>query len=273
MIRLIATDLDGTLLSGHETISDENLRAIRKALSNGIVFVAASGRSADSCGRLLRRYEMDGPIIAVNGGHVVSRRNGDTLSLHPMSRALAAECMRIFETHALHACLYTTEWIVYSSLEALCYYEEFLTPEGKTKRRYAEGVRHGRDAIADALNGTPLKAFCAFLPGQEAAFQAARDACAKLPGACLTSSWPDNFEVMPEGVNKAKALAELAARLDILRDEVMAFGDSDNDIEMLQWAGIGVAMENAREEVKRAADYVTKACYDDGVAHAMKLFL
>lgn len=271
MIRLIVSDLDGTLLLDHETISDANLCAIHRIMADGIAFAVASGRSAESCGRLLLRYGLDVPIIAVNGGHVVDKPNGTTISLHTMDRTIADECMRIFETHGLFGCLYTEQWIVYSSLDALLFFEAFNQSDKKRKR--IDSIRYGKRAVAEALRTKPLKVFCAFQEGQEVAFQTARNVCAALPGVALTSSWVDNFEVMPAGVDKATALHSLCMRFGITREEVMAFGDNDNDISMLQWAGIGVAMDNAREDVKLVSDYVTKSCFDSGVAHAIDRFL
>ena len=102
---------------------------------------------------------------------------------------------------------------------------------------------------------------------------AARRACARLPHTELTSSWHNNFELMPAGVHKGWALETLACRLGIAREEVVAFGDSENDIPMLRWAGTGVAMANASEEVRAAADAVTGPCREGGVAQALHRML
>lgn len=274
MIKLIATDLDGTLLSGYDTISEENIVAIRAEMAKGVHFTVASGRSAYSCARLLRMHGLEeAHIIAVNGAHTMDRPFGKTLSLHVMEPALAAECIRIFESYDLHSCLYAADMVVYGTQESMAYFEykpaKIAVKDAETA---PEPIRYGPDAMRAALAASPLKAFCAYRKGQQAAFEAARAACARLDGASLTSSWMDNFEVMPTGVDKGAALCALAAQLGIDREEVMAFGDHDNDLSMLTWAGVGVAMGNARESIKHAVRHVTKTCNESGVAHGIALW-
>jgi Cof subfamily protein (haloacid dehalogenase superfamily) len=93
------------------------------------------------------------------------------------------------------------------------------------------------------------------------------------PDLVVTTSIVNNIEINSREATKGNALKKLAAYLGIPLNETMAFGDDRNDITMLQAAGVGVAMGNAGEEVKRAADYVTDDCNSSGVAHAMKHFL
>jgi Cof subfamily protein (haloacid dehalogenase superfamily) len=88
----------------------------------------------------------------------------------------------------------------------------------------------------------------------------------------LTSSLAFNFEIGGAGVNKASALEFIAQREGIARKEILGFGDSANDIKMIEYAGVGVAMENATPEVRAAADFVTTDCEHSGVAHALEAF-
>jgi Cof subfamily protein (haloacid dehalogenase superfamily) len=89
-------------------------------------------------------------------------------------------------------------------------------------------------------------------------------------GACFLKSKAHYVEIVPENVDKGKSLQKLGEHLGISRDEIMAFGDGENDIEMLKFAGIGVAMGNADDRVKESADYVTDSVDDDGIIHALK---
>jgi len=88
----------------------------------------------------------------------------------------------------------------------------------------------------------------------------------EVPGLEVTSSGPDNLELMARGVSKGWGLTQLGARLKIPPQAMLAFGDSDNDLEMIRYAGVGVAMGNAHGAVKQAADRVTATCDEDGVA-------
>ena len=93
-----------------------------------------------------------------------------------------------------------------------------------------------------------------------------------IAGLHVTSSWNDNLELMPQGVGKGAALLELADRLQIAREQTMAIGDFDNDLDMVQAAGVGVAMGNASPAVLRAAAFVTADNDHDGVAQAVLRF-
>lgn len=95
----------------------------------------------------------------------------------------------------------------------------------------------------------------------------------KVQGIKITSSWPNNIEVMNEGVDKGNAVKILAEKMNIDREDIIAFGDNYNDIEMIKFAGLGVAMGNAEEFIKQEADYVTDTNQDSGVAKAIYKFL
>lgn len=275
MIRLIVSDMDGTLLSGHDEIHPENLAAIREALGLGVRFAVASGRNAVSCGRLLMVYGLeDAAIIATNGCQIVDKPFGKTLALHHLSREAAASAMGVFARHGLGGCLYTEDAIVYSSGQMREEQEAFHLGDEEARKRHVPSlrIRAGDKAVAEAILTTPMKVFCVYKPGQEAAFEAAKEACARIEGVELTSSWADNFEVMPKGINKGTALEMLSALLNIRRDEIMAFGDNDNDLPMLTWAGLGIAMGNALPSVKRAVPRLTGGCKEGGVAQGIRKY-
>ena len=99
-----------------------------------------------------------------------------------------------------------------------------------------------------------------------------RQALSALPGLDVTSSWSMNLELMPAGVNKGMAVAALAQRLGIGPESVMALGDYDNDVSMLSYAGVSVAMANASERARAAARYRTLSNDEDGVAHAIQRY-
>lgn len=276
MVRLIASDLDGTLLQDHDCIHPDNLVALRRAMDKGVAFAMASGRSAAACSQLALAHGLDKAfIIGVNGGHVWDAPFGDVVSVHHLPQDVARAAMDIFVANGLQACLYTEDAIVYSDRPALAWMEGKDDDQDGKREILRAGMRilAGPTAMDAALRTTPLKTFCVKQAGQEAAFARAREMCARLEGVELTSSWSNNFEVMPLGVNKGEALKALAGRLGIAREEVMAFGDSENDIPMLAWASYGYAMANAQPEVRDAVQYRTGACGEGGVAQAIARWL
>ncbi len=276
MIRLIVSDMDGTLLSSHDDIHPENLAAIREAMELGVRFAVASGRNAASCGRLLLAHGLkDAAIIATNGCQIVDKPFGKTLANHYLNQEAAALAMGIFARYGLGGCLYTEDAIIYSSEQMRAEQEAFHFHDEEARKRSVPGVdiRAGEAAVAEALLTTPMKVFCVYKPGQEAAFLSAKEACAKIEGTEMTSSWADNFEIMPMGINKGTALQALSGLLGIERDEIMAFGDNDNDLPMLTWVGYGIAMGNALPAVKRVITRQTGGCKEGGVAQGIRKYL
>lgn len=274
MIRLIVTDMDGTLLRDHDDIHPDNLVAIRKAMEKDIKFAVASGRSAASCSILLHDAGLDDAyIIGVNGCQVLDKPFGKTLALYHLDNLSARAAIDIFQAHGLESCLYTEDAIVYSNANALDMQETIHNAEADFAAQMARAgvqILAGPDAMEKALMSTPMKAFCMFGPGQEEAFAKARRECARLPGVEITSSGADNFEVMPTGVDKGMGLQMLAGRLGIAREEIVAFGDNENDLPMLRWAGHAFAMENATEDVKREITRITGHCRKGGVARGLE---
>lgn len=270
MIRLIVSDMDGTLLSTHEDVHPENLSALRQAMARGIRFAVASGRSALSCSRILQNAGlMDAGILAVNGGQIMDRPYGKIIWQRTMDPDTARETARILRGKGLDFCIYTEDALVYDTREAFEKYEGPVV----IRKTAAPSLRkaYGAEAVEAALNGPVLKLYTGEgdIPEENAAFQAARAACAALPGAEITSSSLRNFEVMPRGVNKGTTLAVYAEMLGIEQAEVMAFGDNENDLEMLLWAGCGIAVGNARDSVLRAVPRHTGHYMDAGVARAI----
>ena len=89
----------------------------------------------------------------------------------------------------------------------------------------------------------------------------------------IVSSWDDKFEIMKKGSSKGEAVAQLAKYFNLKRDEIMCIGDSENDLSMIEYAGIGVAMGNAIDKVKKSAQYITASNTDSGVAKAIEKFV
>lgn len=275
MIRLIASDLDGTLLTKEGDIHPENLAAIREAGKRGVHFAMVSGRSVASCTLLLEDAGlMDASIIALNGCQIVDKPCGKTLAIHYLPHDAARITMDTFARFGLEACLYTADTMVYTSEKQ--FQASYGTEKAEHVQRMAEAgmrIAGGEAAVQAALLTTPMKAYCVYHPGQEEAFAEAKAICEGIPGVELTTSWWNNFEVMPKGVDKGVALKALTQHLGIRQEEVLAFGDNGNDLPMLQWAGYGCAVANARPEVLAAVTHHTGHCEEAGVARAIERFV
>jgi HAD superfamily hydrolase (TIGR01484 family) len=259
-VRLVASDLDGTLLRPDETVSDRTRRAVAAARDAGITVVLVTGRPPRSIGRLAERVGVEGIAICANGAVVWDLDQGTMLDYSPVAAELAARLVHDLR-EAIPGVLFAVEL------------ERKFGREGG----WDDGLRPAPpEALeADALElitgpVTKLLVRHPTLPFEEVAERARRaigdDAVATWAGLRLV-------EISAAGVTKASALERLCRRLGIAASEVVAVGDMDNDLAMLEWAGTAVAVANATQDVLDAADEVTAANTDDGVALLLERIL
>ena len=157
--------------------------------------------------------------------------------------------------------------VVLSRIPEDAWYTEWLQ---RRERRGRSPVRFGAAALREAAKRGIHNILITFESEEDGALAEATARFRTLPGVDVTSSWKDNFEIMPAGINKGTALAKLAARLGVPREGVMALGDQENDREMLLWAGYGIAMGNATPQIKQISRFVTNDNARNGVAEAVR---
>jgi len=269
-IALIAMDMDGTLLSGAPgRISPENLAALREAHQRNIHLAICSGRVADDAGFFAYDAGLPMHILALNGGCIMDRPLGDILSTHHMAPADVEKILALLDVYPSLFCCFADQDLVVN-----CSPEE---AEGHAQQWGSNILRPGSrctfHANSEGLDQLRSRGISKFLvvPHVPAHLPLLRDALTtQVPGIEVSSSWINNLELNPKGINKGTALQELADRLEIPMNQVMALGDNDNDIPMLQVAGYGVAMGNSTPGALASAAYVTRSCDQDGVAAAIR---
>jgi len=234
--KLIALDMDGTLLNNQQEISTENREAITKAQEQGVHVVLSTGRSLLTCREYAQSLQLSSYLITVNGseiwdesGELVERKLIDASSIEKM--------WNLTQQHKLNFWAVTTDKV---------WRDEF--PEDIASQ---EWLKFGYDIPDDALREEVLK-------------QIAGISDFEISNSSLT-----NLEINALGINKAKGIMTVCERLGISMDEVIAMGDSLNDMAMIEAAGCGIAMGNAQEAVKEAADWVTDTNVNNGVAKAI----
>lgn len=268
-IQLIAADFDGTLLSPDGSISPRNLAAIRAAQQAGIVFAAATGRYAENASQMMVDAGIDCPVISTNGAVVEKRPFGERILDITLDGQAAR---RVFERLEQTGEGY------------------YIFGRGSVCTRRADGRRHiseadaahfallqqrvkyeyGLEACLAALT-RPIHKFFAFFSDPDRG-DAVSQAFFDIPGIEVTRSGRSNLEIMSDKANKGIGLSALARALGIGREAVMALGDQHNDLPMLRFAGLGIAMGNAEEDIKRQADAVTATNAEDGVAEAIQRY-
>lgn len=263
-IRLIATDIDGTLLDNNGRISDRNLRAIHAALEKGVQVAVASGRFPENVYVLLEKYGLRLPIIGANGGRIVDE-NLTVLSERRMDPAAARKTLEILIELGSHYILFGNKSICTSSVDRMHHSE---VSYGERLRDLGFRFFHGPEEARAALNEPVYKVFVF----NNVPLPTVRQALSAVPGIELTQSGASNIEVMPCGVDKGLGITDFARVTQIPLEQVMAVGDEENDIPMLSAVGWGVAMGNGSEKAKRAARYVTDTNAEDGFAKAIETY-
>lgn len=257
-IDLIALDLDGTLLAPDESISDANRAAIKAALEAGIRVVLVTGRGVDTPIRISRELHLNLPVICCHGALTKDFGANKTLAHIPVPLVYAKPMIEFAEARGLPIAVYTDEFF-YRVQGSTVFMQDMTGPAWRETA-----------SLHDVLVEPPT--FIRFLG--KAAVDAAQREFGDLPLNFRYETWMDFVElaVLSQQASKKNALARLCADFQISADRVLAIGDSRNDVPMLKWAGVGVAMANALPEVRQAVPYVTAANDRDGVALAIERF-
>ena len=257
-IQLIALDLDGTLLDPDDRISQANRMAITDALASGMRVVLVTGRGADAPAAIARDLGLNLPVICCHGALTKDFLSGKVLGHIPVPLQYAKPMLEFAESSSLDAAVYIEE-VFHRIAGAPRYMDDMRGPSWRDVASYREVLREA-------------PTFVRFF-GHDAVV-AIRETFGDLPVHFKYETWGDFEELAVTSIEATKknALARLCADLKIPSRAVLAVGDSRNDVPMLRWAGIGVAMENALPEVKAAVAHITGSNTSDGVASAIRRF-
>lgn len=278
-IKLIVSDVDGTLVN---TPQDYSLHprvkeAIQKAMAKGVLFSIASGRPYSSARQFVSLVGANGPTICNNGSDIVE--NGRALQ----SMLLPKEFVKLCVEYAL---LHPSIFLMAGREEGLICLSTGdpardlqLCIDLGIDEHDAKKVRVYERSEARAFWESDLRKII-YLDNDVPNLQKIRAEWEEMIQtgragyeAHMASSFPNNFEFMPQNVNKGTSMLRMAEHLGILPEEIMAVGDNENDIEMIRMAGLGVAMGNGTEAVRAAARYVTATAAEDGLALAIEKFV
>lgn len=254
-IKLIASDMDDTLLDSQCRISARNAAAIKKVLAAGKIFLLATGRMYVSVRPFAQRLQLDVPLVTYNGALVKGALSGKVFYEQKMKLETANEVLAFCKENGYYLQLYVGDEIL-------------IHTENECSRMYSRISGIATTAIGDAVYHTEAAPYKILVMTRAEEFQEAWRAFAKrFAGKLDVTSSKDNFlELMEPGVNKWEAVRSVAASYGIQPQEIMCIGDSNNDVGMIANAGIGVAVANAKDSVKLHAKIITASNDDDGVA-------
>jgi hydroxymethylpyrimidine pyrophosphatase-like HAD family hydrolase len=276
--RLIALDLDGTVLNSRKEVTPRTRDALQAARERGIVTVVATGRTPHSALRWSREIG-GGPVICCNGGGILDE-SGAFLIQRGVPRAPLLHLLKVAQEARVMAECYTAEGIrLDRPFEQARAYLRWVRPGMSLPAALVGLFRLWRlnriGSVRSLVKWAERPDLPAVLKVMAVGRRAELDGFAlrmnrELPSLEVTTSGPDNLEITAAGVTKGSALQQLASRLQIPREAVLAVGDSENDLQMLRYAGLGIAMGSAPDEVKAAAGRVTASCDQEGVAQIIE---
>jgi len=264
MYKMIVLDLDGTLMSSKNEILPETKAALIKAQERGVKVVLASGRPTFGmmkAAKELRLDEFGGFTLSYNGGRIICAQTGDRIHDTSLTPEIAHEIYDLAREFGVNIMAYEEDHIVTMDDD------EWIQKESYINNMPLKRVEDFKAAV----DFTTVKCLCTGSPeilgDIEKKFQERLG-----DRLSIMRSMPFFLEVMPQNINKAYSLNKLCEHLGIDKSEVMACGDGYNDLPLIEFAGMGVAMSNAVEEVKARANFITKSNDENGILFAMEKF-
>ena len=265
-VKFIALDIDGTLVNEKKQLTAKTYEAIHRAAEKGIVIAIASGRPLKGILPVAKVLDLDkigGYILSFNGGRILEYPSMKVIRNITLKPEYIPEIYELSVSNKVNIMSYEGDIVISENVQ-----DKYLILEaglnGLETKQIDNFVKH----IDFPINK------CLMLGEGNYLAEVEKVVHNKLSDRMdVYRSEPYFLEVLPKGIDKAKSLEELIQKLGIDRSELMTFGDGYNDKTMIEYAGIGVAMANARPEVRECADFVTLSNEEDGVAFAIEKYI
>lgn len=271
-IRMIGLDMDGTLLTTEKELTEHTREVLREAIDRGVVVLPATGRPLAGIPEEVLKFPGVRYAVASNGARIVDLKESrvlyEDLVPYETGRRVLEICSRYDSMLEIYY-----DGVGYAEEEKLKHLDEYV-PRLPMARYIASSRRPVADVRAmHEERKAPTDKVQALFRTREECKKAWKEVEKEIPDIEITGALSNNIEVNAKGVNKGRGLMILGELLGIHREEIMAVGDGSNDIAMLREAGLGVAMENATEAVKAAADVVTLSNDQEGAAAAIEKYV
>ena len=283
MIKLIVSDMDGTLLAHDSSISKGNIEAIRYAQSKGVQFAIATGRDYSSLKGILEAHDLKCFSILGNGAQFCNE-NGEILSSAYFPKKCFKQVLQIFDELKIHYMIFTANGF-YSTAEPNVVRDAFIdrcVVQFKRKREdyLDDGCNQDMacmklkkigdldDFINSSIDIIKVEAY-----NDVSLIEKAKEKLQEIDGIAYLSSFDDNIEVTDKAAQKGLILENVIEELGYSKDEVMVLGDGLNDITLFERFKYSFAPGNANETIKAMAYQVVGACEEDGVSQAIYMML
>ena len=262
MYKLIAVDLDGTLLNSEHQLSGRNRQAILDVVDAGVIFSLSTGRPLQGVAAIIDIFDADLPFTIYNGAMIITSRSNEILFESELDGGLAEEVVRLGQARGTSILLYKDGALYVSEIN-------------DTVKRYTSVVGvvpNVPDDLAKFAAQGVTKIVWRDKPARIATLQDEVRPYVEGRINC-SSSHPTLLEFFDINSSKGAAMRRIGDIYDIAQSEMMAIGDAYNDISMIEYAALGIAMGNAPQEIKDLADAVTLTNNEDGVAEAIYRFV
>lgn len=264
--RMIVLDLDGTLTNRDKVISERTKKVLMEVQKRGKIVVLASGRPTYGVMPLVEELKMEqygGYILSYNGGRIMACQTHELAFKRELPVESNQRIIELAMEERVDILSYEGNLIITNDAQCPYVKKEAVVNHLKVKE------------IADFKSyvNFSVPKFLLLDDGDYLALVEPRVKAALGKNFSVYRSEPYFLEVMPKGIDKAQSLARLLDVLGMTREEMIACGDGYNDLSMIRYAGLGVAMENAVLSVRNAADYVTYSNNNDGIAHVIEKFM
>ena len=270
--KLLVADMDGTLLNDDKQLSEKNIQTIKKLPDYGVHFAIATGRHDSMIKSYLKDLDLQVPVISCNGAMVREPSSGQVFLSEALPKKESLQVIDVCKERKVDFHLYGHDSIFGESLSnKMLYYQDLNKTLPSDERTKLVTVTDCRDIV---VNGSePIYKFIIITDRND--HQAPIiDRITEIEGLTACQSMPMFCDVMKGGISKAYALQRLSESLGIKRNEIAAIGDQLNDMELIDYAGLGIAVANAEDALKEKADAVTISTNnEDAVSEAIEKFL
>lgn len=288
MYKLVAIDLDGTLLNEYGNVTEKTVQSIKNAVNKGVNIILASGRPVDSVKEIAKKVGVNKYIIAGNGALIYDIQKDEVIYEKYMSKEKVLEIIKICEENSISYNIYTENTIIAKALKynVLYYYKENLKKEEKDMTRITlvenveryitlnDDLKYLKITICDENKSVFNSIIKKIRQIEDIDILDVSHMSRKTIKQGEKEVVIEYFytEVSSKNVDKWYAIEVLADKLSIRKEEIIAIGDNINDKKMIEEAGLGIVMKNSTKDVINIADYITKKNSKDGVAKAIKKF-
>ncbi|MBL4933435.1 Cof-type HAD-IIB family hydrolase [Clostridium paridis] len=284
MYKLILTDMDGTFLNSEHELSEENIKAVKRAQEKGVLFGIVSGRPYKLIKPFVQEHNFNCYAVALNGAQIYNEEF-DIISENYIDNDSVYEAIKIYEEEDILYQIYTSNETLCKPLgnhekEFINLAEEYSSDKEEIAKIVEDMKKHTYgnslivEDIIDYIKVNNLKV-CKMEVKSSSAEKLAiiKDKIGKIEDISITSSYKNNLEFVHKSVDKGSALEQLGEKLGVNPKEIIAIGDNLNDLGMIKAAGLGVAMGNAIDELKEQANFVTVSNDEHGVAQVIDKFI